>query len=109
MTWRTQAACKNVPTRIFYPEKGSNADAAKLVCERCPVKAQCAAAGQDEAHGIWGGQSPLERGGLHNRGQKHRHWEVAACPVCDVRFWTGRTIATHGVRCESCRMEDAAA
>lgn len=108
--WRTQAACKNLPTHVFYPDKGVNADAAKTVCQRCPVQAECAKDGAHEPHGIWGGMSPLERGNsLHNRGQKHRLYDVAVCVDCDVRFWIVKThLGRADTRCPACRIEDAA-
>lgn len=37
----------------------------RRVCERCPVKAECAEAGEDEPYGMWGGLRPDER--LRNR------------------------------------------
>lgn len=30
MTWREQAACRTLPTRIFYPEQGANATLARI-------------------------------------------------------------------------------
>jgi hypothetical protein len=35
----------------FTPE----AHIAKLVCQTCPVIAECAKAGEDQAYGVWGG------------------------------------------------------
>ncbi len=111
MTWHQDAACKTVPTRIFYPEKGLTAQHAKSVCERCPVQAECAAEGAHEPHGIWGGKSPLQRGtGLHNRGEKHRLYDVAACSQCDTRWWTHKTNSRSMLcpTCRTCRTDDEA-
>lgn len=105
--WRTQAACRNLPTTIFYPDKGTNAHAAKMACGRCPVRDRCAADGAHEATGIWGGMSPLERGGTHNRGQRHRIHDVAACPICDTRFWTPRNTLGRPLPCPACRVDVA--
>ena len=111
MSWHQNAACRTIPTRVFYPEKGVNAQPAKAVCARCPVRAQCEAEGAHEPHGVWGGASPAERGmSLHNRGEAHRLYDVAVCPSCDARFWTHKRATNGGVRCEACRVdaEDAA-
>lgn len=60
--WMAKAACKGV-TGMFYPEDKdrSNYTAAKKLCRACPVRSECAEAGIDEVHGVWGGMSPRER------------------------------------------------
>lgn len=109
MTWRDEAACRGMSTDIWYPPQGTNATAAKQICARCPVRAQCETEGRNEPRGVWGGKSPTERGGhsLHNRGEAHRLYDVAVCPSCDARFWTHKRATNGGVRCEACRAEGA--
>ena len=69
-SWSEQAACHDpgIDPEWFFPlsESGAGArqvTAAKAVCARCPVAAQCLAwavlAG--EPAGIWGGTTPEER------------------------------------------------
>ena len=105
MNWHEEAACRG-RTTLFYPQKGRTAQAAKTICNTCPVATQCDAVATGEPYGIWAGKSPLERGtSLHNRGQKHRLFEVAVCPECDARFWTYKTQTGRGVRCDTCRAD----
>ena len=105
--WRTQSACRNLPTRLFFPDRGHHADPARTVCQRCPVQAQCAADGAREPHGIWADTSVAQRGNsLHNRGEPHRVLEVFACTVCDARVWADRHASATGFRCDACRFDD---
>lgn len=67
--WTEDAACRGVDPEVFFPiaTDGVAGDqevaAAKAVCARCPVAADCLAwalrAG--EAYGVWGGTTPGER------------------------------------------------
>lgn len=107
--WRTQAACRDHPTAIFYPDQGANATAAKQVCDGCPVATQCAADGAQEPYGVWGGRSPKERGNRHSRGQAQRLTDVRACVRCDARVWTERNVPHRGYVCPACRDEEAVA
>jgi WhiB family redox-sensing transcriptional regulator len=58
MNWRSLAACRNTPDPdIFFPMDGTRAaaGAAKAICRRCPVLADCRSwALTHEAYGIWG-------------------------------------------------------
>jgi WhiB family redox-sensing transcriptional regulator len=63
-TWRDHAACKGHDTAIFYPDVGQTADAARRICNTCPVALEC----NTEATlvgelGVWGGQTDTERNG----------------------------------------------
>jgi hypothetical protein len=59
--WHQDAACRGVGPERFYPAQGASAAAARALCARCEVAAQCQAAGQNERHGIWAGESPKAR------------------------------------------------
>jgi hypothetical protein len=77
-TWHDLAACRGRGPAAFYAERssrqrpGENGTTsgrgtttyrqALQLCGVCPVRAQCAEAGAHEAHGVWGGQTPAERG-----------------------------------------------
>ena len=52
------AACRNMKTDIFFPERGVIPRAAMAVCARCTVRPQCLqyALDNDEV-GIWGGKT----------------------------------------------------
>lgn len=63
--WHTYAACRNTDDpaaagAVMFPSstQGRAIDyrAALALCSRCNVRKQCADAGRDEAHGVWGGQ-----------------------------------------------------
>lgn len=72
MPWMDQALCAQVDPDLFFElatsryEMANQADrvsAAKAICARCPVSAEClelALAG-DERYGIWGGLTERER------------------------------------------------
>jgi WhiB family redox-sensing transcriptional regulator len=61
--WLAGALCAQTDPDTFYPDKGGSTRAAKQVCARCPVKADCLeyALAHDERFGIWGGTSEPER------------------------------------------------
>lgn len=65
-TWRSQAACRAVPTSVFFPPRGSGAaaqQAARAVCADCPVRTECLDASRRHSHtlGIWAGQGERQR------------------------------------------------
>ena len=61
--WMDLALCAQVDPDAFFPEKGESNQAAKRICNACPVRAQCLefALTNKEQHGIWGGLSERER------------------------------------------------
>ncbi len=71
MEWVHRARCKDEDPELFFPVGTAGPalaqiDAAKAVCSRCEVRAECLewamATGQDA--GVWGGLSEEERRGL---------------------------------------------
>lgn len=63
-TWRQHAACRGIDPDIFYPaEDEDEGEAAKEVCEVCPVRQSCLehALAFRETAGVWGGASERER------------------------------------------------
>lgn len=83
--WRHRAACRGYD-KLYSPGENpfdNDADlpyppeAAKRVCDRCPVLAECLEAGWYLADGIWGGTTGYQR--LQLRANRvHR----ARCPGC---------------------------
>jgi hypothetical protein len=70
--WRSHAACREVDPDIFFPTaehgrmRAREVAAAKAVCTRCPVRAECLAeAVLRIPYGIAGGLTAEERRGLH--------------------------------------------
>ena len=65
--WIDAAACRGMPTDLFYPERGESIERPMAVCASCPVKAEC----RDEADqieelwldvkGVRGGESARQR------------------------------------------------
>jgi len=64
-TWRDQARCRGMDPQVFHPaeEDEAGADAAKAICERCPVREPCMefAISTREKEGVWGGLTARER------------------------------------------------
>lgn len=72
--WMKRGTCRRegAPTRMFFPSSQDRKmrAAAKAMCARCPVKAECLeyALGTD-AYGVWGGMSDSERQRLPSGGE----------------------------------------
>jgi WhiB family transcriptional regulator, redox-sensing transcriptional regulator len=69
--WRDHAACSYVDPDLFFPVSTSgpsqaDIEAAKSICQRCPVMAPCLRWALDLGHvsGIWGGTTEEERRAL---------------------------------------------
>lgn len=63
MAWQDLALCAEVGGDMFFPETNQSTRAQKVVCESCPVRAECLqwALVNDERFGVWGGLSATER------------------------------------------------
>lgn len=68
--WHRRVACCGVGPSVFFIERGATTGPAKALCDGCPVAAECEAAGQGEAHGIWAGQSPRGRRSVRSSGHQ---------------------------------------
>jgi WhiB family transcriptional regulator, redox-sensing transcriptional regulator len=73
MNWTDDAACRDYDTELFFPVGTSGpalrqAERAKAICRRCPVRAACLAWALghplEAEFGIWGGQDEDERRAL---------------------------------------------
>ncbi len=69
-SWMERARCSAVDSAVFFPEcpTGPANDrspyaAARAVCGRCPVTAECLdyALRNHERYGMWGGTTPAQR------------------------------------------------
>lgn len=69
MSWRADAACRNLDTEIFFPDSESDAGPALEVCAVCPVRAECLdwAIVNRQHDGIWGGTTESERKRIRRR------------------------------------------
>jgi WhiB family redox-sensing transcriptional regulator len=65
--WTNRAACGDADPAIFFPDLTEPyprdvLDAARDICSRCPVHAECHAHALDaETEGIWAGTTPRDR------------------------------------------------
>lgn len=64
-SWMEQGVCQNRDEdgKIFFPEAGNNANMAKKMCARCPVREKCLdwSIETRQMYGIWGGVSEKKR------------------------------------------------
>jgi WhiB family redox-sensing transcriptional regulator len=72
--WRQRAACRDEDPELFFPVSdiglgARQADQAKAVCDRCPVRAQCLEYALDNGldYGIFGGTTEAERRELRRK------------------------------------------
>jgi WhiB family redox-sensing transcriptional regulator len=73
--WRTRAACRALPSDLFFPageleeEAVEQAEEAKAVCAGCPVRTACLefAIATNQPYGIWGGTNASERRSIRRR------------------------------------------
>jgi len=64
--WQQRAACRGKGTAAWFPEPGDDPEPARVICQSCPVNAECLefAFGVVDARllaGVWGGTSERER------------------------------------------------
>ncbi|AOZ72372.1 hypothetical protein BK816_02875 [Boudabousia tangfeifanii] len=75
MEWRSEAACLEEDPELFFPIGSSaaalrQAEAAKAVCQRCPVMDECLnwALDNPAEFGIWGGTDESQRRDMRRNG-----------------------------------------
>ena len=67
MSWRELAACRDMPTSVFFEHTDKGMEAAKKICAGCEVRRECLDARLAELElndldfGVWGGMTPAER------------------------------------------------
>ncbi|MPY80448.1 MAG: WhiB family transcriptional regulator [Actinophytocola sp.] len=74
MDWRHRAACRDEDPELFFPVTdigpgAKQADEAKSICARCPVRERCLRFALDNGldYGIFGGTTEQERRDLVRR------------------------------------------
>jgi len=84
--WMADGLCAQVDPDLWFPDKGGSTEAARAVCRRCPVQAECLsyALAHDERFGVWGGTSERAR---------HRMKRPAGQPREDARTREVRRLA----------------
>lgn len=55
--------CRSVAPDVFFPNDGVGVEAARRICDGCPVRVECLeyALHHRIEHGVWGGASERER------------------------------------------------
>jgi len=61
--WMAEGRCNTVAPSVFFPSDGVGVEAARKICQECPVKGPCLeyALANRIDHGVWGGTSERER------------------------------------------------
>jgi WhiB family redox-sensing transcriptional regulator len=61
--WKADAACRDLPTSLFFPDAEADSAPALAVCAGCPVREQCLdfALRTRQDDGVWGGHTESER------------------------------------------------
>jgi WhiB family redox-sensing transcriptional regulator len=83
--WLGRAACRALPTELFFPageldeQAVEQAEEAKGVCSGCPVQVTCLefAIATNQPYGIWGGANASERRSIRRRRQAERRRQAS--------------------------------
>ena len=83
--WFCRAACRALPTELFFPagelddQAVEQAEEAKAVCAQCPVRVACLefAIATNQPYGIWGGANTSERRSIRRRRQAERRRQAS--------------------------------
>ncbi|MGH9278484.1 MAG: WhiB family transcriptional regulator [Acidimicrobiales bacterium] len=83
--WLVRAACRALPTELFFPageldeQAVEQAEEAKSVCSGCPVQGACLeyAIATNQPYGIWGGANASERRSIRRRRQAERRRQAS--------------------------------
>ena len=83
--WFCRAACRALPTELFFPagelddQAVEQAEEAKAVCAQCPVRIACLefAIATNQPYGIWGGANTSERRSIRRRRQAERRRQAS--------------------------------
>lgn len=89
--WRHQAACAGHDPAMFFPSRGESIDAARRICETCPVQTECLehALENVEKFGIWGGEAERTRRTMRRDRRRARAGDGA--PAGPVREESARS------------------
>ena len=98
--WMLQAACRDMPTAVFFPGDGYHGGhiytRAKKVCATCPVRLECDAYADQlpygqAAYGCWGGITPRDRRTRASRARPTKFdYGENQCRICGIDY-TRRT------------------
>lgn len=62
-SWKERGLCWDTTDPRFFPDRGDSTKDVKIICRRCPVRAECEeyAIVEHMRSGIWGATSERER------------------------------------------------
>ena len=104
--WRSDALCTQIDGDMFFPKSGDagQAQRAKAICARCPVREQCLAAAleADERFGIFGGLTVRQRDALIRERNTPQHRRRHRAP-CGTEAGAKRHWRDGEQPCEACR------
>jgi WhiB family redox-sensing transcriptional regulator len=97
--WQKDRACKDVPTELFFPERGESHKPALAICNECPVTAECLKYALDhgETVGIYGATTGKQR-----RSMLKDRPRIIVCIGCGIDV-PSRT--RNRLRCAPCKLE----
>jgi len=103
--WWLSALCAQTDPEIFFPQgKGSSPAAARKVCARCPVTAQCLEdALRTGAGGVRGGLTEHERRSMQPRAPKPARRPNPGPPECGTTRGYRAHLRRGEPTCEPCR------
>lgn len=114
--WADYAECRDIPTDLFFPPKGSgNSSETQMImriCQKCPVQHHCLSAalkmeseGLGGRHGIWGGKTANERKALVRK-MRNQADGPRDCPQGHLIEGDNCYVRSDGYReCRICRRE----
>ncbi len=73
--WQADALCREYPDVDYFPSPGRSSAAAKKICARCLVRAECLSYALElgpEVHGIFGGTTARERARMRPAGSRRQ-------------------------------------
>jgi WhiB family redox-sensing transcriptional regulator len=106
--WRSDAACRDLDPKIWFPGRGADVRKAQAICATCPVSAPCLefAVVNAEEFGIWGGLCERKRRNIRwSRGLRR-----PPGPVPTASHGTAAAYRRHllnGESCDLCRKGNA--
>lgn len=99
--WQSRAACREVPSELFFPSSTSHSEnrrremAALAICRTCPVQSDChdfaqtSNMGGKEQWGIWAGRNYSPKKGETTPEPPWRRPRTLECEICGTRWrWT---------------------
>lgn len=107
--WMVDAACRQMPTSLFFKGRYESHAEIKAICAECPVREQCLEYGIDEPYGMWGGMSAKQRRKL--RVQRRRESGEVSAPkryparvaLCGTQSGYSRHLRQQTPMCDECR------